>query len=69
MSNFEKIAASPETLGMFLASLQVANSPWEKEFQKEFCVACGREDCDGEPCPNQSARNNPTRWLEQEEKP
>lgn len=65
MRNFDFIAASPENLGKFLASIPVANSPWDAEFQKTFCASCGRKDCDAEPCPHQDARNNPTWWLYQ----
>ena len=50
MTNFEKITASPEALGAFLASLPVAIGPWDTEFQKMFCAECGRKDCDGKPC-------------------
>ena len=32
MSNFEKITATPEALGAFLASLPVATGPWDKSF-------------------------------------
>lgn len=63
MTNFEKVAASPETLGAFLSSLPVVNSPWEEAFHKMFCADCEREDCDAGPCPHQDARTNPTWWL------
>ena len=29
MTNFEKVTASPDVLGEFLASLPVATGPWE----------------------------------------
>jgi len=31
MSNFEKVAASPETLGEFLASLPISDGPWDEQ--------------------------------------
>lgn len=65
MSNFEKITETPEALAAFLSSLPVAASPWEREFHKEFCAECGREDCDGKPCLHQDKRNNPLWWLKQ----
>ena len=52
MSNFEKVAVSPEALGEFLNSLTVIHSPWEKEFQRTFCAECKRKSCDGRPCPH-----------------
>lgn len=66
MSNFEKLTASPEALGKFLASIPVANSPWDDAFYKKFCSVCDREDCDDPPCPHQAQRNNPVWWLGQE---
>lgn len=65
MSNFEKIAATPEALGAFLASLPVATGPWDESFREKFCASCEREDCDAEHCPHQDKRNNPTWWLTQ----
>ena len=63
MTNFEKITASPEALGEFLASLPVATGPWDKEFHRAFCDSCERENCDGTRCPHQDKRNNPLWWL------
>ena len=63
MSNFEKITASLETLGDFLASLKAADTPWEDAFHKTFCTECGRDNCDEKPCPFQKERDNPTWWL------
>jgi len=63
MSNFEKVAASPETLGAFLSSLHVATGPWDESFHRDFCDSCERENCDVEHCPHQAERNNPTWWL------
>ncbi len=63
MSNFEKVAASPETLGAFLSSLHVATGPWDESFHRDFCDSCERENCDVEHCPHQDERNNPTWWL------
>lgn len=45
-SNYEVLTASPEALGSFLASLPVANSPWDDYFSQTFCSSCEREDCD-----------------------
>ena len=50
MTNFEKITETPETLGEFLASLPVADGPWDAEFHKAFCADCERENCDGKRC-------------------
>lgn len=61
MSNFEKITASPEALGTFLASLTVANGPWDKEFHEQFCAACLYLGCDT--CPHEEFRNNTLWWL------
>ena len=63
MTNFEKITASPEALGEFLASLPVATGPWDEEFHRAFCDSCGRENCDGKCCPHKAERNNPLWWL------
>lgn len=67
MSNFEKVAASPEMLGAFLASLHVAAGPWGESFHRTFCDSCERENCDVDHCPHQDTRNNPTWWLTQAE--
>lgn len=61
MTNFEKIAASRETLGAFLGSLPVPDGPWDQAFQERFCAGCGREDCSA--CKHPVERNNPTWWL------
>ena len=63
MTNFEKIAASPEALGEFLASLPVATGPWDKEFHRAFCDSCERENCDEGKCPHNAERDNPLWWL------
>ncbi len=65
MTNFEKLTASPDALGAFLASLHVANSPWDEAFHKECCAGCSQEDCEPS-CPHQDKRNNPGWWLAQE---
>lgn len=66
-SNYEVLTASPEALGNFLASLPVANSPWDECFSQTFCSSCEREDCDTDGCPYQDKRNNPTWWLAAED--
>ena len=63
MNNFERITASPETLGEFLAALNVADPPWDDDFHREFCDGCGEENCDAENCPHNEARGDPLRWL------
>ena len=63
MTNFEKITASPEALGEFLASLPVATGPWDEEFHQAFCDSCERENCDEGRCPHQDKRYNPLWWL------
>ena len=68
MSNFENITVSPEALGEFLASLPVAGGPWEEAFHRMFCDGCPAENCDGENCPHNAERNNPTWWLKLGEK-
>ena len=66
MNNFEKITASPEALGTFLASLPIASGPWDEAFHRMFCDGCQVEDCDGKRCPHKAERNNPLWWLMQE---
>ena len=66
MTNFEKITASPETLGTFLASLPIACGPWDEAFHGMFCDGCQAEDCDGQGCPHKVERGNPLWWLMQE---
>ena len=63
MTNFEKITASPETLGDFLSHITVANAPWDKEFHKMFCDYCEQDNCDEGCCPHEGERDNPTWWL------
>lgn len=69
MTNFEKITATPEALGAFLASLSVATGPWDESFHEKFCDSCERENCNGKRCPHKTERNNPTWWLKLGEKP
>ncbi len=64
MSNFEKITASPEILGAFLASIPTTGGPWDEAFRQEYCARCGQDDCEPA-CPNQDKRNNPVWWLKQ----
>ena len=54
MTNYEKITASPGTLGAFLAALPVAGGPWDTAFHQAFCDHCGLEDCD--PCPHEAEK-------------
>ena len=68
MSNFEKVTATPEELGAFLASLPVATGPWDESFHQEFCNSCKWKNCDGKKCPHQDKRGNPTWWLRLGEK-
>ena len=63
MTNFEKITASPETLGTFLDSLPIASGPWDEAFHRMFCDGCQVEDCDGQGCPHKVERGNPLWWL------
>ena len=65
MTNFEKVTASPEALGEFLAALSVATRPWDKDFYKAFCEGCDKSDCGA--CPHEKERNNPLWWLNQAE--
>ena len=65
MTNFEKVTASPEALGEFLASLAIATGPWDECFHRTFCADCGQTDCGT--CPHEKERNNPTWWLKQAE--
>jgi len=60
MSNFEKVAASPETLGAFLASLPIADGPWDGQFHRQSCDGC-KQTCNH--CQYKDKRNNPTWWL------
>ncbi len=66
MTNFEKITASPETLGEFLGSLPIAAGPWDDRFHREFCDKCDAENCDAENCPHNAERNDPLWWLKLE---
>ena len=63
MTNFEKITASPEALGEFLASLPVATGPWDEEFHRAFCDSCKLLECGPENCPHKG--NRPLWWLNQ----
>ena len=65
MTNFEKVTASPEALGEFLAALSVATGPWEERFHRTFCDSCTADNCDAENCPHNAERNDPTWWLTQ----
>lgn len=65
MTNFEKITATPEALGAFLASLSIADGPWDEAFHRMFCGECQSENCDAENCPHQNERTNPLWWLVQ----
>lgn len=51
MTNFEKVTASPDVLGEFLASLPVATGPWDEEFHRAFCDSCELLECRAETCP------------------
>ena len=44
MTNFDKLTASPETLGAFLASIPTTGGPWDEAFRKTFCSGCGQEE-------------------------
>ena len=41
MTNFDKLTASPGTLGAFLASIPTTGGPWDEAFRKEYCTNCG----------------------------
>ena len=66
MNNFERIAKSAEVLAAFLASLPIAEGPWDTEFHKIFCNACQTQNCDGANCQHNAERNSPLWWLERE---
>ena len=68
MTSFEKLTASQETLGAFLASIPTTGGPWDKAFHQGFCAGCGQEDCKPT-CPCQNKRDNPAWWLKQEATP
>lgn len=57
MNNFEKLVQNPDALAEFLQTLPILDGPWDKEFQKRFCVDCTCEDCDA--CQHKDKRNNP----------
>ena len=65
MTNFEKVTASPDVLGEFLASLPVATGPWDEEFHRAFCDSCELLECRAETCPHKG--NRPLWWLNQVE--
>ncbi len=56
MTNFEKITASPDVLGEFLATLPVAAGPWDEEFHRMFCDSCELLECRPETCPHKGNR-------------
>ena len=64
MTNYDRIAETPEALGAFLAYLPIANAPWDDEFHKQFCADCLYLGCDS--CPHEQFRNNPLWWLNRE---
>ena len=64
MTNFDKLTASPETLGAFLASIPTTCGPWDEAFRKEYCTSCSQENCEPT-CPHQDKRGNPAWWLKQ----
>ena len=66
MTNFDRITASPEALGAFLASLPCLGGPWDDAFHRHFCYHCEAENCDGENCHHPAERDNPLWWLKQE---
>lgn len=68
MTNFKTITETPRTLGDFLSQLPVARGPWDEEFHRIFCSTCKRTSCDGDGCPYEGERNNPTWWLMMEAK-
>ena len=67
MTNFEKITASPDVLGEFLASLPVATGPWDEEFHRAFCDSCELLECRAETCPYKG--NRQLWWLMMGAKP
>lgn len=56
MTNFDKLTASPGTLGAFLASIPTTGGPWDEAFRKEYCTNCG-------PLPNTQHRSHDFAWL------
>lgn len=69
MSNFEKITSSEITLGDFLGSLNLIDSPWEEDFHREFCDRRSSENCNAENCPHMEERDDPRWWLMKEATP
>lgn len=64
MTEFERVAKSPEALCAFLQSLPILEGPWDAAFQRQFCAGCGKVSCDdGSRCPHEDKRNNPGWWL------
>lgn len=64
MTNFERVAKTPEALGKFLAALPVLEGPWDDEFQRRFCKNCqakADESCDHN-CPDKK-KNRAEWWL------
>lgn len=64
MNNYERITATPEALGAFLAALPIASGPWDTEFHDQHCANCLYLGCDT--CPHSVERNNPLWWLMQD---
>ena len=57
MNNFERITASPEALGAFLASLPLLQGPWDDAFHRTFCDTC-RVDAASAPMPRRSSASS-----------
>lgn len=66
-TNFERITASPEALGAFLAGLTTLDGPWDTAFARAFCDDCPTDlNCGPRVCPHPAERDNPLWWLLQE---
>lgn len=61
MTNYKKIAGSPEALGEFLGQLCAIDTPWNEAFHKKYCNHCPYVNCDD--CPHEEYRENPLWWL------
>lgn len=62
-TTFDRITASPATMGAFLASLPVLDGPWDDAFHRAYCDDCPAENCDAPGgCPRQEIRENVIPW-------
>lgn len=65
MTNYERLTASPDTLGAFLATLPVTDVPGTRPFKRSSAPDAHKRTV-SQAAPHQDKRNNPAWWLMQE---